>query len=587
LRVKSLFRRRAPGKGGGNARQIRLPAPGGDSTIDSPRGLAAGFLPLFMEFIRFLRKESGPYGVRIATVTVFAGVVNGLIVAIILGAASSSANPAVNMQYLVMFAVALLALMLAKRYSLNHTTRLTEQIVERLRIRMTDKIRRSELLYFDAVGQVQFMTILTKETQMISNTASMAIGATAAAVMLIVSFLFVAYLSLPAFFLSLIAIGLAVLAYRASLAQVNAQLHETVRVENRFFDLLNHMLAGFKEVKIDSRKNRDLFNNYLVPASREVRILKTRTNEQFVTKTLISHSAFYALLATIIFLLPRMFNCDSAVIIKVTGVMLFVFGPLAEVVGIIPYVARAGVSIETIQAMEKDLDVEVSRHPPVDLSKDPAPLAFQEIKLDHLTFTYPTADGTPGYSVGPLDATIRKGEILFIMGGNGSGKSTFLKLLTGLYFPAAGRILVDGKPLLRASYHRYRNMFSTIFTDFHLFDRVYGMGEVDEELLGRLLEEFELTDKTRFVDGAFTELNLSTGQRKRLSLVIALLEKKDVLIFDEWAADQDPTFRKHFYEDILQDLKRQGKTIIAATHDDRYFHVADRVLKMEWGKFVT
>jgi putative ATP-binding cassette transporter len=477
--------------------------------------------------------------------------------------------------------------MLAKRYSLNHTTRLTEAIVERMRVRMSDKIRRSELLYFERVGQTLFMTILTKETQMISNTASMAINAASSAVMLVCSFLFIAYLSLPAFFLTVAAITGTVAIYRMSLAQVNAQLHETVKTENEFFDLLNHMLAGFKEIKLDARKNRDLFDNYLGPLSRQVRDLKTRTNEQFVTKTIVSHSAFYVLLATIIFLLPQMFTCDPAMIIKVTAVMLFIFGPLAEVVGIIPYVARANVSIETIQKMERSLDEEVGKHPAVDLSQPPPPLSFQELTIDQLEFSYLNADGTPGHTVGPLNTTIRAGEILFIMGGNGSGKSTFLKLLTGLYTPRAGRLLVDGKPLLPAHYHRYRNMFSAIFTDFHLFDRLYGLGQVDEDHLAQLIEEMELTDKTGFSGGRFTDINLSTGQRKRLSLIVALLEKKEVILFDEWAADQDPVFRKHFYEDILQDFKRQGKTIIAATHDDRYFHVADRVLKMEWGRFVA
>ncbi len=540
-----------------------------------------------MEFIRFLRKESGRYGVRIATVTFLSGVVNGLIVAIILGAASTATNAPRNFQFLAMFALALAALMLAKRYSLNHTTRLTEQIVERLRMRLADKIRRSELLYFEKIGQTQFMTILTKETQMISNTASMTINAAASAVMLIVSFLFIAYLSLPAFFLLLGAVALAVLAYRASLSQMNAQLHETVRVENEFFELLNHMLAGFKEVKIDARKNLDLFGNYLWPASGKVRDLKTRTNEQFVTKTLISHTAFYALLATTIFLLPRIVACDQAVIIKITAVMLFIFGPLAEVVGVIPYIARGSVSIETIERMEAGLDEEVGRHPPVDLRQPPPALSFRELALEDLCFSYPKADGTPGFTVGPLSTTIAAGEILFIMGGNGSGKSTLLRLLTGLYLPQSGRLAVDGEPLRQSGLHRYRNMFSAIFSDFHLFDRLYGLQGVDTDLMDRLLADFELSDKTRFVDGRFDNLDLSTGQRKRLALVIALLEKKDVLVFDEWAADQDPVFRRHFYEEILPDLKNQGKTVVAATHDDRYFHVADRVLKMEWGQFVA
>jgi putative pyoverdin transport system ATP-binding/permease protein len=203
-----------------------------------------------------------------------------------------------------------------------------------------------------------------------------------------------------------------------------------------------------------------------------------------------------------------------------------------------------------------------------------------------LSFTYTNADGTPGYRVGPLTAGITAGEILFIQGGNGSGKSTFLRLLTGLYYPQSGDLLVDGKPLQLAQYQRYRSMFSVIFTDFHLFDRLYGLGEVDEGQVEDLLAQMELSDKTSLESGRFTRLNLSTGQRKRLALISALLENKQVIVFDEWAADQDPGFRRYFYEVVLRDLKKQGKTIIAATHDDRFFGVADRVWKMEYGRFV-
>jgi putative ATP-binding cassette transporter len=129
-------------------------------------------------------------------------------------------------------------------------------------------------------------------------------------------------------------------------------------------------------------------------------------------------------------------------------------------------------------------------------------------------------------------------------------------------------------------------MFSAVFTDFHLFDRLYGQDQIEQEQVDQLLAEMELDSKTRMADGRFTQLNLSTGQRKRLALIVALLGNKNVLVFDEWAADQDPSFRKHFYETILPHLKSEGRTIIAATHDDRYFHVADRVFKMEWGRFV-
>ncbi|MGA7726494.1 MAG: cyclic peptide export ABC transporter [Opitutaceae bacterium] len=574
------------------------PAPARESRRDALTDLAGVFRDAIrsrgcrhlstrrMEFIRFLKRESGAYGTRIAVVTVAGGIVNGLMVMIVLGAAGMANQDQVSVQYLVLFALALVALMLAKRYSLNHTTRLTEEIVERLRVRMADKIRRAELLYFENIGQPEFMTILSKETQVISGTASMTINATSSAVMLIVSFAFVAYLSMTAFFLALAAIAVAVLTFNAVLALAKKQHLETMRVENEFFDLLNHLLSGFKELKIDAGKNRDFFDHYLKPRAHDVRMFTTRTSEQFVNKTIITHSAFYVLLATVIFVLPRLATCEPSVVIKVTAVMLFIFGPLAEVVGVVPQISRASVSVETIKKMEESLDQEVARHPPVNLEVLPAPLAFREIKLDQIQFSYPDNEGAQSYTLGPLDATIHAGEILFIMGGNGSGKSTLLKLLTGLYFPRSGRILVDGKPLLQSQYHRYRNMFSAVFTDFHLFDRLYGQDQIEQEQVDQLLAEMELDAKTRMADGRFTQLNLSTGQRKRLALIVALLGNKNVLVFDEWAADQDPSFRKHFYETILPHLKSEGRTIIAATHDDRYFHVADRVFKMEWGRFV-
>ena len=126
-------------------------------------------------------------------------------------------------------------------------------------------------------------------------------------------------------------------------------------------------------------------------------------------------------------------------------------------------------------------------------------------------------------------------------------------------------------------------MFSTVFTQFHLFDRLYGLDGVADEEIMAILESLQIADKTRVENGRFTNLELSTGQRKRLALAICLLEDRDILVFDEWAADQDPHFRRHFYEVVLPELKARGKTIIAATHDDRFWHLADRVIRMEYG----
>jgi putative ATP-binding cassette transporter len=271
----------------------------------------------------------------------------------------------------------------------------------------------------------------------------------------------------------------------------------------------------------------------------------------------------------------------GAVVLMTTAAILFIIGPLQMVVQAAPVFQRATAALGNLYDLEARLD---------DALRDRAAAApkdfrgFASIHLDHAGFTYRgTGDERNGFAVGPLSLDIQRGETIFIVGGNGSGKTTTLKMLTGLYLPQRGTITVDRELIDSGNVQGYRELFSTVFSDFHLFDRLYGLEGVDEARVAGILDEMGLAAKTRYENGRFTVLNLSTGQRKRLALAVCLLEDREVLVFDEWAADQDPHFRQHFYEDVLRELKARGKTIIAATHDDRYWHVADRVLRLEYG----
>ena len=558
-----------------------------DQSITEGAAALPYFPPLFMDFIRFLLKESGPAGRKIAYVTLLGGSVSGLIVTVILAAASTTGQKEASFRYLLLFGIALAAILAAKRYSLRATNLLTENMLDRIRLRITDKIRRADLQFFERTGSSQLYTLLTKETQTISSTAGVAINAASSIIMLAISFCFIAYLSTAAFMLTLAAIGVSVIAYRISLEAAEPQMRETIRMENSYFDLIHQLFAGFKELKINVVKNRDFFDNHLRPHAAKVNAHKVATNNLFVNTTLITHGAFYALLAVVIFLLPQLANVESAKVMKISAVILFTFGPLLEVIGVIPFVSQAGAAIHALETMEQGLDHELGGTTAINFGETPAPWPFREIVAEELVFSYPEDAGVPGYTVGPINFTIHAGEIIFLMGGNGSGKSTFLKLLTGLYRPRSGRLLIDGQAISPAQLPRFRNLFSIIFTDFHLFDRLYGLPSVDDELLNRLLSEMDLANKTAYNEGRFSHLQLSTGQRKRLALIVAILEQKPILVCDEWAADQDPQFRRHFYEIILPELKRRGQTIIAATHDDHYFHAADRQVKMEYGRIVT
>jgi putative ATP-binding cassette transporter len=237
-------------------------------------------------------------------------------------------------------------------------------------------------------------------------------------------------------------------------------------------------------------------------------------------------------------------------------------------------------ALHALTHLEAELDTAIA--PDSDASHSGS-FDFDDIVLDGISFSYPSKNNDGVFSVGPFKDTLRKGELLFIIGGNGSGKSTFLKLLTGLYYPSAGGIHVGTKQVDHTNYQAYRELFTTVYTDFHLFDKIYGVADLQQADVEYWLEKMHLQHKVSYQDGGFTSTSLSTGQRKRLALIAALLENKPVLVLDEFAADQDPGFRKYFYEILLMELKATGKTIIAVTHDDHYFHVADRVLKMDEG----
>jgi putative ATP-binding cassette transporter len=201
-----------------------------------------------------------------------------------------------------------------------------------------------------------------------------------------------------------------------------------------------------------------------------------------------------------------------------------------------------------------------------------------------MQFSFRNRDGAPVFTSGPWSLTLKRGETVFLVGGNGSGKSTVLRQIVGLYRPDNGRVDVDGVTVEGRAIAGLREQFSAIFGDFHLFDRLYGLEQVDPQKVNRLIDEMWLTGKVKFEDGRFTDLNLSTGQRKRLALIVALLEDRPIYAFDEWSAEQDAVFREEFYERILPALKAAGKTVVAVTHDERFWPLADRVVRFDLGR---
>ena len=538
-----------------------------------------------MHIIDFYKKERTTSGIDILVMACTSGLSNGSLLAIITFAAKavSRDSDGGSFRYLILFIISLLSFIMGKRYALKHATIIIEGLIKKVRTRITNKIRQSELLFFENIEKSHIYTRINQDTNFISQSALLIINSCQSALILVFCLFYIAWLSKVAFFITVGAIIAAVIIYLMYRKEVNHLLQEITDKETELFDSLTHIVDGFKELKVNRRKSDHVFTHFK-DISDSTEKIKVKAGIAFITDFVYSQTFFYILIAILVFLLPMFIDTYSEVIIKLVMAVLFIIGPVEMVVGVIPVLARANVAVGNLYKLEELIDKEGGIIPQTEQAPFQPIESFREIRIDKATFNYKDKDEKVLFHLGPIDLSIKSGEVVFLVGGNGCGKSTLLKLLSGLYYPSSGVLYLDDDVLSKPIYPSYRELFSLIFADFHIFDRLYGFGEVDTKKVNDLIKLMELDKKTQYVDGKFTETNLSTGQRKRLALIAAFLEDKPIYMFDEVAADQDPEFRAYFYNELLMDLKKRGKTVIAATHDDKYFHVADRVLKMEYGK---
>ena len=538
-------------------------------------------------FSQFLRKESTDFRKPVIIALVAAGIINGLGVAVATYAVGSIEPGQVNVRAFLFFAACIAGYWISKELVLNRTTIILEQIIERLRLRILYKLRDTDVQPFEGMDKGRIYATLSSDALSISTSAGMVINASSSLVMLVFTFLLMALISINALMMTVGLVGVVILYYLRHNRTVAEQLACASNKENEFFDNLNGFLGGFKELKLNRAKRNDYFKEEIEQIIRATNRHRVDAGKAMNHSLLIAHSYLFFTLGGLIFVLPIIAPSEVTIIPMLVPIVLFASGPLSDVVSSLPALARAEASIINIYQLEGNIDqrIEETTQGTDHTRYVPPPAVFTSLKCEGLSFQYP-ANGQHPFKIHPLDFEIKAGQIVFLVGGNGSGKSTLLKLLTGLYRPDAGRLLLNDEEIFEGNVTKLQEMYSPIFTDFHLFKRVLGQQQVDETRVTELLTRMELADKTSIVGGRVTNMNLSTGQRKRLALVLSTLDDRPIYIFDEWAADQDPVFRKYFYEVLLRQMASAGKTILAATHDDHYFHVADKVYAMEYGKVV-
>lgn len=343
------------------------------------------------------------------------------------------------------------------------------------------------------------------------------------------------------------------------------------QAEDRLYQNYQSIIAGSKELALNRERAYFVYHQLYEQNARDYREQIIRADTYHLSAVNWSNIMMLGAIGLVFFLANGLGWANTNVAATFALTLLFLRTPLLQGIGALPTLIAAQVAFDKIAALNLAEPDEAFPLPP-------APRPWQRIELEQVSFYY---QGEGGFSVGPINLVIERGEQIFLIGGNGSGKSTLAMLLTGLYQPVSGRILLDGEPI--TDRNGYLGLFSAIFTDYHLFQHLLGP-EPKEALVAEWLERLQMGSKLAIEDGFIADIDLSQGQRKRVALLLALAEQREVMLFDEWAADQDPQFRRIFYQVLLPRLKEMGKTVIAISHDDHYFSLADRLLEMRQGR---
>ncbi|MCL6404367.1 multidrug ABC transporter permease/ATP-binding protein [Dickeya dadantii] len=344
--------------------------------------------------------------------------------------------------------------------------------------------------------------------------------------------------------------------------------------ENRLHEDYQRVIDGCKELSLNRDRARQLYEQDFQRHADDYRHHIIRADTYHLSAINWSNIMMLGAIGAVFFMANSLGWADNAVAATYSLILLFLRTPLLQAVGAFPTLVSAQVAFDKLRQLRL-VDYQAG------FSSALAPGQWQTLALRDVCFRYDDS----GFEVGPINLTLRRGELVFLIGGNGSGKSTLAMLLTGLYTPVSGELTLDDRPV---PLEQYQTLFSAVFTDFHLFDRLMGPqgGAPDASLVSDWLDRLNMRQKLHITEQRILNLSLSQGQRKRVALLLAVAEQRDILLLDEWAADQDPQFRRVFYQVLLPQLRAEGKTVIAISHDDHYFEQADRLLEMRAGALV-
>ena len=532
-----------------------------------------------MHFLKFLNKSKGFY-FSLGILSLTSTITNFSILFIINAVVAGSSVPFFNKFGYVVYIFLIAVSFLSTTFFQNNMTYLTNDIVFDLEISIIRKLKNSSYESFEKMAKEKIYAVIGDASILgrIPETLIICINS-AISILCALGYLFwISPFGSLAIFV-FISVLLCIYFYRNR--SIMKDMNKIRDYQDVYYASLRELIDGFKQIRISSKRNRNLFTNYILANRIISKSLNIKTSKKYITNQLSGSFSWYIVLGFIVFGLPVLFKLNLAQITTFITTILFIMGPVGSLVNIIPFFSRARISIERIEKLDEILAL----NSVVSLEENEGQ-SFLSIRFQDIVYNY----GNSSFSLELSDFLISKNELIFIVGGNGSGKTTFINILTGLYRPVSGKIYLNDQEISWNEFRSFCNNMAVVFNEHRIFQYNYDEHDFSSNNmeLKSLISLLEIDDIVK-IDQEKNSLdtNLSKGQQKRIALLLALMENKPIIILDEWAAEQDLHNRNCFYTKWLQELKRMNKTLIIVSHDNDNFDQADRLVRFKYGKIVS
>ena len=523
------------------------------------------------------------YSRLLVMIVIVAGIISGLSNTVLIATINSTLNRTGSSTSAQVMAFAGLCLVLASMRFVSGAVLvlLMKKVMVSLRMQLSRKILTAPLRALEQLGSPRLYATLTGDVPGIANAFVVLPLLCMNLAILLGCLIYLCWLSPLLLLGALVFMVIGVISHQLPVKNALKYFERARERTDALFKHLRSLVEGTKELKLHRRRRNAFYSELLEPTARAYQQDHATGDIIWTAAGSWGQILFFIFIGLVLFLVPTLSPRDSMVLTGYTLTVMYMMGPLEFVLNFGPNLTQANVAMKKIDAITASLDEQLVPEAAADAEVKPSWNSLELVGVQH---TYRRENEDEEFSLGPLDLSLRPGELVFITGGNGSGKTTLAKLLIGLYIPQQGEIRLDGQPITNEHRDNYRQLFSVVFSDFYLFENLLGLSDFNIDTKAQdYLAKLQLDRCVQIKDRTLSTLELSQGQRKRLALLTAYLEDRPIYVFDEWAADQDPQFKEIFYFELLSRLKEAGKTVIVISHDDRYYQVADRVLKLNYG----